>query len=259
MAFSVYVFGPGQMAHDHRPSGSDRMLTARLMSVAKRRAPWREPTRDETNAAVPELREIAGDRPDQSAPAASQAGSVLRIPAHLVPAGAASLTEQVGGGEPGRLGAGLDRLGGLALGDEVVAGTSRSSAWNVLASSGLVVSGHEKKRLATQTGVPDVAERPRAALPPAATTMPAECLAAVAAYDYVVASGDRGCADLDGYRIPSGPCPGGHSPLLLSRTIRQPWPAWWHRDGSRAYRKSSPDMRATIAERRSGPPARSCL
>jgi hypothetical protein len=34
------------------------------MGVAKRHAPWREPTRDETDAAVPELREIAGDRPD---------------------------------------------------------------------------------------------------------------------------------------------------------------------------------------------------
>jgi hypothetical protein len=34
------------------------------MGAAKRHAPWREPTQDETDAAVPELREIAGDRPD---------------------------------------------------------------------------------------------------------------------------------------------------------------------------------------------------
>jgi hypothetical protein len=52
------------MAEYHRASDSDRLLTARLMGVVKRHAPWREPTQDETNAAVPELREIAGDRPD---------------------------------------------------------------------------------------------------------------------------------------------------------------------------------------------------
>jgi hypothetical protein len=34
------------------------------MGVAKRHADWREPRRDETDAAVAELREIAGDRPD---------------------------------------------------------------------------------------------------------------------------------------------------------------------------------------------------
>ena len=34
------------------------------MGVAKRHARWREPTQDETDAAVPELRAIAGDRPD---------------------------------------------------------------------------------------------------------------------------------------------------------------------------------------------------
>jgi hypothetical protein len=62
--FYAYVFDSGQMTHDYRASGSDRMLTARSMSVAKRHAPWPEPTQDETNAAVPELREVAGDRPD---------------------------------------------------------------------------------------------------------------------------------------------------------------------------------------------------
>jgi hypothetical protein len=34
------------------------------MGAAKRRAPWREPTPDEADSAVPELREIAGDRPN---------------------------------------------------------------------------------------------------------------------------------------------------------------------------------------------------
>jgi hypothetical protein len=52
------------MANDHRAAAADRLLTARLMGVAKRHARWREPTQDETDAAVPELREIAGDRPD---------------------------------------------------------------------------------------------------------------------------------------------------------------------------------------------------
>jgi hypothetical protein len=52
------------MTHDYRASDSDRMLTARSMSVAKRHAPWREPTQDETNAAMPGLREVAGDRRD---------------------------------------------------------------------------------------------------------------------------------------------------------------------------------------------------
>ena len=55
------------MAGDHRASDSDRLLTARLMGVAKRHAHWREPTQDETDAAVPELREIAGDRSDRLA------------------------------------------------------------------------------------------------------------------------------------------------------------------------------------------------
>jgi hypothetical protein len=47
----------------HRAADTDRMLTARLMGVAKRHVRWREPTQDETDAAVPQLRDIAGDRP----------------------------------------------------------------------------------------------------------------------------------------------------------------------------------------------------
>jgi hypothetical protein len=34
------------------------------MGIAKRHAPWREMMQEETDAAVRELREIAGDRPD---------------------------------------------------------------------------------------------------------------------------------------------------------------------------------------------------
>jgi hypothetical protein len=58
------MFDPGWMPHDHRAVGSDRLLTASLMGAAKRHALWREPTHDETDAAVAELREIADDRPD---------------------------------------------------------------------------------------------------------------------------------------------------------------------------------------------------
>jgi hypothetical protein len=49
---------------DRRVADADRLLAARLMSVAQRHARWRKPTQDETNAVVPDLREIAGDRPD---------------------------------------------------------------------------------------------------------------------------------------------------------------------------------------------------
>ena len=58
------MFDPDQMAEYRRVPDSDRLLTARLMVVAKRHAPWCEPTQDETDAAVPELRAIAGERPD---------------------------------------------------------------------------------------------------------------------------------------------------------------------------------------------------
>ena len=52
------------MADDHRASNTDRLLTARLMGVAKRHAHWREPTQDETDTAAAKLQEVAGDRPD---------------------------------------------------------------------------------------------------------------------------------------------------------------------------------------------------
>jgi hypothetical protein len=37
---------------------------ARISGIAKRHASWREPTENEIAAAVAELREVAGDRPD---------------------------------------------------------------------------------------------------------------------------------------------------------------------------------------------------
>lgn len=47
----------------HRPD-ADRLLLARIAGIAKRHASWREPTGPEIAAAVAELREVAGDRPD---------------------------------------------------------------------------------------------------------------------------------------------------------------------------------------------------
>jgi hypothetical protein len=58
------MFDPGKMAHDRLGPDRDQLLAARLMGVSKRHAPWREPTQEETDAAVAELREIAGGRPD---------------------------------------------------------------------------------------------------------------------------------------------------------------------------------------------------
>jgi hypothetical protein len=52
-------------AFRNRPSPeNDRLLVARISGIAQRHARWRGPTEDETTAAVAELREVAGDRPD---------------------------------------------------------------------------------------------------------------------------------------------------------------------------------------------------
>ena len=58
------MFDSGLMARDRPGPAADRLLGARLMGIAKRHAPWREPTQEETDATVRELREIAVDRPD---------------------------------------------------------------------------------------------------------------------------------------------------------------------------------------------------
>jgi hypothetical protein len=58
------VFDPDQMAHDHSGPDSARLIVARISGVALRHASWREPTEPEIAAAVAELREVAGDRPD---------------------------------------------------------------------------------------------------------------------------------------------------------------------------------------------------
>jgi hypothetical protein len=64
LAFIVFVFDSGVMAHDRRAPDHDRLLVARISGIAKRHASWREPTENEIAAAVAELREVAGDRPD---------------------------------------------------------------------------------------------------------------------------------------------------------------------------------------------------
>jgi hypothetical protein len=64
LAFIAFVFDPCLMAREHRGPGSDRLIVARISGVAMRHASWREPAEDEIAAAVAELREVAGDRPD---------------------------------------------------------------------------------------------------------------------------------------------------------------------------------------------------
>ena len=58
------MFDPGQMGRDHARAGSGRLLSARLSSIALRRARWGGLTEAEKAPAVAELREIAGDRGD---------------------------------------------------------------------------------------------------------------------------------------------------------------------------------------------------
>ncbi len=53
---------------DHRACDRDQLTVARLTGAAQRHASWREPTQEETAAAVAELREIAGPRTDLLAP-----------------------------------------------------------------------------------------------------------------------------------------------------------------------------------------------
>jgi len=50
---------------DHRPGpDSDRILVAELIGTARHHARWRELAQDEQDAAVTELRELAGGRAD---------------------------------------------------------------------------------------------------------------------------------------------------------------------------------------------------
>jgi hypothetical protein len=84
------------MNQDHRPApDSDRILVAQLTGTARHHARWRELTQDEQDAAVTELRELAGGRADLLAqvagifegasdgeldePLARQAGQLCRL------------------------------------------------------------------------------------------------------------------------------------------------------------------------------------
>ena len=59
------MFDPVQMNQDHRPgSDRDRILVAELTGTARHHARWRELAQDEQDAAVTELRELAGGRAD---------------------------------------------------------------------------------------------------------------------------------------------------------------------------------------------------
>jgi hypothetical protein len=62
--FIVFTFDPGWMARDRPGPDRDRLLIARIAGIARRHAPWREPTEPEIAAASAELREVAGDRAD---------------------------------------------------------------------------------------------------------------------------------------------------------------------------------------------------
>jgi len=62
------MFDPGQMNQGHRPGPDpDRILVAELTGTARHHARWRELAQDEQDAAVTELRELAGGRADQLA------------------------------------------------------------------------------------------------------------------------------------------------------------------------------------------------
>lgn len=63
-------FITGQRGERARTSDADQLTVARLTGAAQRHAPWREPTEEETVAAVAELREIASGHGDLLAEAA---------------------------------------------------------------------------------------------------------------------------------------------------------------------------------------------
>jgi hypothetical protein len=59
------VFDSVQVSQDHRPGpGPDRILVAELTGTARHYSGWRELAQDEQDAALTELRELAGGRAD---------------------------------------------------------------------------------------------------------------------------------------------------------------------------------------------------
>src|SRR6266851_2680759 len=65
LAFAVSVFDPVQMNQDHRRGPvPDCIIVAQLTGTARHHTRWRELAQDEQDAAVTELRELAGGRAD---------------------------------------------------------------------------------------------------------------------------------------------------------------------------------------------------
>jgi hypothetical protein len=85
---------------DDQAVDRDQLTVARLTGAAQRHAPWREPTRQETAAAVEELREIAGPRADLLAEVAGLLIGFYRGTAEEVRARAAARYCRVAGAEP---------------------------------------------------------------------------------------------------------------------------------------------------------------
>ena len=80
--------------------GRDQLTVARLTGAARRHAPGREPTPQETAAAVAELREIAGPRADLLAEVAGLLTGFYQGTAEQARARAAAWYCQVAGADP---------------------------------------------------------------------------------------------------------------------------------------------------------------
>jgi hypothetical protein len=78
----------------------DQLTVARLAGAAQRHAPWREPSRPETAAAVAELREIAGPRADLLAEVAGLLTGFYQGTAEQVRARAAARYCRAAGADP---------------------------------------------------------------------------------------------------------------------------------------------------------------
>ena len=85
---------------DHPARDRDQLTVARLTGAAQRHAPWREPTQQETAAAVQELREIAGPRADLLAEVAGLLIGFYRGTAEQVRARTAARYCRAAGAEP---------------------------------------------------------------------------------------------------------------------------------------------------------------
>jgi hypothetical protein len=86
--------------HTGDQDGRDQLTVARLAGAAQRHAPWREPSRPETAAAVAELREIAGPRADLLAEVAGLLAGFYQGTAEQVRAGTAARYCRAAGADP---------------------------------------------------------------------------------------------------------------------------------------------------------------